>query len=195
MLGEPGLPSTSTLCPSDPRCGIVPIPPLDPFMIASIAPREIGLANPLTGDSIVAADLLDPLANSINGHETNHAVNDAESYPGGGPANDDLQAACHFQLKVPIADCTPEDGHCDCGSEPSKNSPQCQPPEGGGAGTTQYFDKTFPAVRILQVLKGMGPAGVTTSACPKITEGDAENEYYGYNPALKAVADGIWSIR
>lgn len=182
MLGSPGLAYSDHRCQSDPNtegCGQDPTPPLDPFMISSILPREIGAKNPISGDEIVDFTSEDPRANNINGHEANHQVVDALRYPDGGPANDDLQYACTFQLDTPKLDCSPGDLSCDCGDEPTRNRSTCQSPEGGPAGTTQYYAKAYPGTRILQVLRDYGNNSVVNSICPKAPA-------HGYTPALTA---------
>src|SRR5690606_34668065 len=132
ILGEPGKAESRGLCPEDPRCGMQPVPPLDPFMIQSIAPRDTSLFNPLTADAITSADSTDPFANAINGHEIHLDVVDP-NYPDGEAANDDLQYSCIFELPTPRADCPPEDRDCDCRDEPLRNRPTCQAPAGGPA--------------------------------------------------------------
>lgn len=208
MLGQPGIAASSHLCPalypdspfgteSDEGadgCGDAPVPPLDPFMIASIAPRESGATNPLTGDTIVPATSNDPYANAINGHETDHRVLDPK-FPDGGAANDDLQYACIFERNSPIVACPPEDAACDCGTEPLRNSPLCQPPEGGLAETTQYFEKAYPAPRILQVLQGVGSNATVASICPKNLDIKKTSTNFGYNAAMRALGDQLWSGR
>ncbi len=182
MLGSPGLAASTRRCqedPSTPGCGEAPTPPLDPFMISSVAPREFGAKNPISGDAIVDFNSQDPRANHINGHEANHQVSDPLRYPDGGPANDDLQYACTFELETPKADCSADDLSCDCGAEPLRNRSLCQPPEGGPAGTTQYYAKAYPGTRILEVLRDYGRNSVVNSICPKAP---AE----GYTPALTA---------
>lgn len=208
MLGQPGLAASSHLCPSlipDSQfgtksdegaegCGEAPVPPLDPFMIASIAPRESGATHPLTGDAIVSATSNDPFANTINGHEANHRVIDPK-FADGNPANDDLQYACIFERSTSIKECTPEDADCDCGDEPSRNRPLCQPPEGGPATTTQYFENAYPAPRILQVLQGIGDNAVVASICPKNLKVSKNSTNFGYNAAMRALGNQLWSTR
>lgn len=205
ILGEPNLPDTSPLCSKfddgemvpienpDPRCGKAPVPPLDPFMVASIAPRTTGATNPITGDEIVAFTSENPFANAINGHEANHEVSDPRFQ--GEPANDDLQYSCIFQMPTPQVNCLADDANCDCGDEPLRNRSLCQSPDGGPAGTTQYFEKAYPAPRVLEVLRDFGNNSVVASICPKITTGEESNPYFGYNPAMDALAKRIWSVR
>jgi hypothetical protein len=155
------------------------VPPSDPFMIESRAPRSG--ANPITGDAIVAATSLDPNANAINGHEQ-------------ADMGDDLQFACTFRLDEP-APCTGQG--CDCPADPknpsggdtTRNSPLCQPPGGGPAQATQYFGKAYPGLRPLEVLKGIGESAIVASICPKVlTVGEPG---YGYEPAVDAIVDRL----
>jgi hypothetical protein len=178
MLGKRGRAMSSKPCqepdaPDD--CGQVPVPPLDPFMIESIAERTAGALNPLSGDAIVASSSNNPQANSINGHEVNHQILSPE-----GPANDDLQYACIFPLDTPKTNCFPGDFSCDCGDEPSRNSPLCQPPGGGAASTTQYYGKAYPGIRILEVLRDFGENAIVGSICPKDT-------LVGYTPTMSTI--------
>jgi hypothetical protein len=151
--------------------------PSDPFMRESTAPRSGN--NPVTDEPIVAETSLNPLANSINGHEQVDI---------GGT---DLQYACTF----PLTDPAPCDGPaCDCngpdsmeGDETPRNRPLCQPPTGGPAGTTQYFGKAYPGLRPLEVLRGIGDSAIVASICPKVlTPGEPG---YGYQPAVDAIVD------
>jgi len=192
MLGNPGLPETSKRCEEDlPGCGVRPTLPYDPFMISSITPRigthasgdSFPTQNPISGDAIVAANSNDPRANNINGHEADHG---SFSNSFGGPANDDLQFACTFPLSTPRS-CDSAIGGCDCYDEPSRNSPTCQPPTGGIAGTTQYYAKAYPAPRIITVLSQVPDQAVVSSICPKVLAGDPESPSFGYNPTFEAL--------
>ena len=156
------------------------VPPADPFMRESTAPRSG--TNPITGDAIEPATSLDPRANAINGHEQV----DVDGR--------DLQYACTFPLAMPVA-CAGD--NCDCngpGSEGSedetlRNRPLCQPPGGGPAGTTQYFGKAYPGLRPLEVLRGVGDSAIVASICPKVlTSGEPG---YGYEPAVDAIVDRL----
>jgi len=154
------------------------VPPTDPFMIESIAPRSG--TNPLTGAAIAPATSQNPAQNPINGHEQN-VVN-----------NDDLQYACTFKLPAPTV-CAAGDSACDCSATTSGdatevvayNSPVCQPPGGGPAGTTQYYAKAYPGLRELSVVQALADRGVPTSICPKTL--DATDSQFGYAPAFDAL--------
>jgi hypothetical protein len=168
-----------------------PVPPNDPFMIETPGtapyPPRTGL-NPNTMDPIVAAASMNPIANAINGHEQNN------------PGLDDLQYACTFKLATPKT-CAPGVPGCDCAPDTlgnasavvAANSPLCQPPAGGPAGTTQYFAKAYPGVRELQVLKDFGANAIVASICPKVTASanPASDPSYGYNPAVTAVIERL----
>jgi hypothetical protein len=157
--------------------------PSDPLMREAIDPRS-GMS-PLTGAPLVPANSNDPLANPANGHE--QFV----------PDNADLQYACTFRLPTPVV-CQNADASCDCSPDKSgndeavvaSNSPVCQPPTGGPAGTTQYFGRAYPGSRELRFGKALGVRTAAASICPKNTSDDA-SQSYGYVPALNALVDRI----
>jgi len=159
------------------------LPPTDPFMIESTSAR-IG-QNPLTLTPIVGPNSTNPLANAINGHEQNV------------PAFDDLQYACTFPLPAPKS-CANGDAACDCSADKSgnsdavkaANSPLCQPPAGGIAGTTQYYGKGYPGTRELSLAKLLGARAVPASICPK-TLTDTTSPDYAYTPAFNALITRI----
>jgi hypothetical protein len=163
-----------------------PVPPSDPFMIETTQPRS-GM-NPNLLASITPATSMNPTANAINGHEQNI------------PQLDDLQYACTFQLATPRV-CPAGDTSCNCspalGGDTSAitaaNSPVCQPPGGGPAGTTQYFAKAYPGARELTVLRDFGNNAIVTSICPKVTTSasPSSDANYGYNPAVAAIVDRL----
>ncbi|HWZ91833.1 MAG TPA: hypothetical protein VNW92_23380, partial [Polyangiaceae bacterium] len=166
-----------------------PVPPSDPFMVEQIPPRSG--TNPNTMTAIVPATSMNPIASPINGHEQNI------------PNNDDLQYACTFLLTTPKV-CKPGDSACDCSptmagdatAVVASNSPLCQPPAGGPAGTTQYYAKGYPGARELTVLRDFKDNAIVASICPKNTtpamgkmaSGDPN---YGYNPAVGAIIDRL----
>ena len=151
------------------------IMPQDPLMLEGTDPRS-GV-NPATNDPVAPPTSTNPQENAINGHEYNT------------PARNDLQYACIFQLSQP-RDCSLGTGACDClTADLSMNKPLCQPPGGGVAGTTQYFAKAYPGLRLLQVLRDFGPNAIVGSICPKVQSGDTTNPSYGYTPAVSAIVD------
>ena len=123
---------------------------------------------------------VDPQQNPINGHEQNL------------PDKDDLQYACIFPLPTPKV-CAPGDSACDCSATKdgdasmikAENSPVCQPPTHGPAGTTQYYAKAYPGLRELDVVHDVGFRGVPTSICPKTL--NAADSQFGYAPAFDAL--------
>src|SRR5262249_27894359 len=136
--------------------------PTDPLMLESIPPR--------TGTSPIAGVALAPptamvMANAVNGHERNIV-----------PSPDDLQYSCIFPLPQ-VRDCASvASGNCEC-RVPSNGemSPLCQDP-GGNYTTIQRYAKAYPPSRVLQVLKGVGDAGVVASICPKnVTDPNSES--------------------
>ncbi len=157
-------------------------PPTDPFMIESIEARTG--ENPLTHDKISAASSPDPKANAINGHEQNvFELND-------------LQYACTYPLPSPHV-CASRDASCNCSPNDTDasaviqaNSPACQPPAGGPAGTTQYYAKAYPGSREIQLAQLLGERSVPASICPKVFD-DAASADYAYKPALSALAARI----
>jgi hypothetical protein len=166
-----------------------PVLPSDPFMQETIAPRAG--TNPNTMTAIVPATSMNPVASPINGHEQNI------------PANDDLQYACTFKLATPKM-CKPGDSACDCSptmagdatAVTASNSPLCQPPGGGAAGTTQYYAKGYPGARELTVLRDFKDNAIVASICPKNTVPanglmPAADANYGYNPAVGAIIDRL----
>jgi hypothetical protein len=161
------------------------LPPADPFMRESITPRSG--TNPLTSSPVIAETSTNPVQSPINGHEQNVAL------------LDDLQYACTFALPTPKV-CENGDATCDCSADKNgnaslvttTNSPLCQPPEGGPAGTTQYFGKGHPGARELTLAKQLGDRAVAGSVCPKVTN-DANSVDYAYMPALDALIGRIAS--
>ena len=60
---------------------------------------------------------------------------------------------------------------CDClETDIPKNRPLCNPPNGGPAGTTQYFAKAYPGVRHLQVLKGLGERAMMFAKAARLSD-------------------------
>ncbi len=168
---DSGQPSRWDLILGDPAEGERP---LDPFMVESIDPR-MG-ENPITGDRVTSFSQLE--RNAINGSEQN-VIN-----------RDDLQYACTFPLAAPVP-CTMEnqDG-CDCNlSELPYYRPICEYPTFNADGV-QTHGKAYPALRQLEVLKGLDEHGVVASICPKNTVADGDpstDPDYGYNPAVAAM--------
>jgi hypothetical protein len=163
-----------------------PIPPSDPFMQESIAPRSGTNTIAMPAVSIVPATSNDPHANAINGHETNL------------PQQDDLQFACTFPLKT-ARTCAAGDTACDCSPDKSPtpnaaltaaNSPLCQ---GGANINTQTSAKAYPGARELQVLKDLGNNAIVASICPKVVQSADPNSdpNYGYNPAVGAIIERL----
>jgi hypothetical protein len=149
-------------------------PPADALMTESITPR-MG-TNPVTGAAL-APPTAGYLANPINGHERTIAD------------NDDLQYACIFEVPTPH-DCASTSTNCDCNTATDGTmNPLCQAADGTYS-TTQSYAKAFPALRILQVLKGVGDAGVLASICPKNIV-DQTSEGYGYRPVIGTLVQDV----
>ncbi len=161
-----------------------PIPPSDPLMIESVAPRSG--TNPVTGDVIAPPESAQG-TNPINGHE----------YLPWESA--DLQYACIFPIAA-ARDCSGQGdtGSCDCAiagedasAIESTLNPLCQ--EAGTAVTdsTQRFAKAYPGTRVLQVLKGIDPAqAIVSSICPANLE-DSTAPDYGYRPVVPPLLDKL----
>jgi hypothetical protein len=147
-----------------------PVPPSDPFMIESVAPRE-GV-NPRTGIA-VSPPVPGPGGNLINGHE--YRIE----------GNSDLQYACIFPLATQrdCANAQPGQG-CDCKvSNEVFDRPLCND-------TTQEFAKAYPGTRQLQVLRDYGSNSVVASICPKNPNcADPADINCGYNPAIAALLE------
>jgi len=158
------------------------MPPLDPFMIESVDPRDgLGLSNPIVGlapqPTTAAVDVT-----NINGHEYTIAE------------RDDLQYACIFELDTP-RDCASATGGCDCKTVDASNptdKPLCQEPGTNDSSSTQHYAKAYPGIRFLEVLKEYGMNSIVASVCPKITDSARSQEpAYGYSPAMKAIVDRL----
>ncbi len=144
------------------------VPPSDPLMRESIAPRSgmsfagVPMAPPTAG----------PLANPINGHEWH--IDDS----------DDLQYACIFPLQ------TPRPLGNDCVSTPQiELKPLCQNPQTGAYSETQHFAKAFPGTRQLQVLEGFGDNSVVASLCAASARPNFPD--LGYHAAFDALVEQL----
>jgi hypothetical protein len=154
-------------------------PPGDPFMRESVDERSG--KNPIINASIVSSSSTDPTANPINGHEQ-HTI------------YGDLQYACTFELPEPVVcdqAALESDKACDCyESDLEANRPLCNPPEGGPAGTTQYYGKAYPALRELAVARELGRRTVLGSICARNTHDDTRADY-GYRPMFGALGSRV----
>jgi len=151
-------------------------PPKDPLMTESVAARTG--ANPITGDAL-ASPTAGLLANPINGHERLIQF------------DDDLQYSCIFQLPA-TRDCAASKSttSCDCTSPTDgEMNPVCQAADGTYT-TTQRYAKALPPLRILQVVKGVGDAGIVASICPKNIVDDT-SEGYGYRPVIGTLVQNV----
>jgi hypothetical protein len=154
------------------------VPPLDPFMIESIAERPMGALNPITMTPISPSTATQ--LNPINGHEQNIT------------GRDDLQYACIFDLDPDSQCSTANQDGCDCNAaEQGYNRPLCQ--YQGAMDGTQTHAKAYPGVRHLQVLKGYGENAIVASICPKnvMSANPSSDPNYGYNPAVGAIIDRL----
>jgi hypothetical protein len=154
------------------------IPPTDPLMVEQ--PEERTGTNPITAEQLAPSTSTSSRANVINGHELANID------------NDELQYACIFRLKTPRhCDTDPDPASCECTeAEIKKNSPLCQPPEGGPSGAIQYYAKAHPGTRFLDLIKQASNDINTNvaSVCPKVL--DESKPSYGYLPAV----DGLMSV-
>ena len=157
--------------------------PSDPFMIETPLDRAGSVSSnvkkhPLIDATLVESTSTNPQANVINGHESVNV------------GNRDLQAACTFLLAKPaVCDVAANDADrgCRCFMDNAiYNRATCQPPAGGAAGLTQFYDLAYPGARHLELLQALGNNAVTASICPKVTAAGTAD--YGYRPAMKALA-------
>jgi hypothetical protein len=142
------------------------VPPQDPLMLESVAPRHG--TNPVTKTATSPPGTVD---NPMNGSEYDI------------PNKNDLQYACIFKLPLP-RDCTSATSDCDCGAmmQPT-NSPLCM-------GTLQVAAKAYPGQRQLQLARALGDNAAIASICPAQVL-DANRADYGYQPAIDALITSI----
>jgi hypothetical protein len=133
--------------------------PLDLLMLESVDPRPAGTLHPLLHEAAAVIDPDDATGwNAINGREQRVIPSERA----------DLQFACIFPLAEPIG-CTMEnEGPCECNDDEfAKNSPLCDYEGGDSRAGIQRYEKAYPGVRQLEVLRDLGDSGVTTSICPQ----------------------------
>jgi hypothetical protein len=142
------------------------VPPEDPLMIESTAPRS-GV-NPIPGDPTAPPG---SRSNPINGSEWTIA------------AANDLQYACIFPPAAPRS-C---DGGitCDC-EDPRNDSPLCSVDPTTGMNTLQVYAKAYPGLRQLSLLESLGEQGVTASTGARQTL-DGTSADFAYRPAIRAL--------
>jgi hypothetical protein len=158
------------------------VPPLDPHMIESPAPRSG--TNPITGDTL-APPSQTAGTDAINGHEYTTGTQQGVQV-----APDDLEYACIFPLATP-RDCSdPSVVSCDC-SDPQNDNPLCAQ-NGSGGRTLQTHGKAYPGLRQLNVLRDLGPQGVASSICPAQQMNPAQADY-AYRPAIQALVTRVKS--
>lgn len=158
--------------------------PTDGLMLETNVDRStLGLGvHPLTGEALAPSSSTNPRQNRVNGHETNIAD------------GADLQYSCIFPLTTPRT-CTDSASNCDCRtSDAQYNRALCQPPQGGAAGTTQYYAKAYPGLRQLELVRDFGRItnnAIAASICPKVQMAGmpTTDPNYGYNPAVTALVD------
>jgi hypothetical protein len=149
----------------DPENGV---PPGDPLMIPSIAPRT-GV-NPPTQSALAPPEATSPSANVVNGHE--RAI----------PNKDDLQYACIFPRPVP-KDCS--SGQCECQGDGIPTNPICQSPD-GSYGPIERAGRALPGVRELELVRALGERAALGSICAPIVD-SPELVTFGYRPAVDAL--------
>jgi hypothetical protein len=158
---------TWSLILGDPERGI---PPRDPLMIETTAER-MGV-QPILGAPLAPSSAASPLANPINGHEI--ALGMAPMEP---------QYACIFDLPMP------EQSSFDCTVFTGSDRAICQAAD-GSYGSTQYRGKSYPGVRELEVLHGVGANAIPASICVRNLEDDSRDDY-GYRPVLRQILDRL----
>ena len=158
------------------------VPPKDPHMIESTAPR-MG-TDPLTGVTLAPPTSASG-ADAINGHEYTVGTKNGVQV-----ARDDLEYACIFDLAKP-RDCSdPSVASCEC-SDPKNDNPLCEPdPSKGGDRTRQVRAKSYPSIRQLNVLRDLGPQGVASSICPA-QHNDPARPDFAYRPAIQALVTRV----
>jgi hypothetical protein len=158
---------TWSLILADPATGR---PPRDPLMIETTDERT-GV-QPIIGVPLAPSSAQSPKANPINGHET--ALGMAPMEP---------QYACIFDLP------TPEQGSIDCTGFTGSNRAICQADD-GTYGSTQYRGKSYPGVRELEVLRGVGENAIAASICARNLTDETRDDF-GYRPVLRQILDRL----
>jgi hypothetical protein len=151
----------------DPQRAVLP---LDPLMIETTQERS-GI-QPIIGVPVAPSSAASPRANPINGHET--ALGMAPMEP---------QYSCIFELPVP------EESASDCTRFTGSNRAICQADD-GSYGPTQYRGKSYPGVRELQVIEGVGANAIPASICVRNLTDDTRDDY-GYRPVLRQILDRL----
>ncbi len=146
----------------------------DPFLVESVDPRSG--ANPITQQPIMPTSTGSPTA-TINGHEVENTL------------RQNLQYSCIFPLQT-ARDCSvtsdPATRGCNCTPDDENpfGDPLCQAADGATLPYHQYFAKSYPGRRLLQVLRDYGNNSITASICPKIISGSSTDLGLGYRPAV-----------
>ncbi len=92
----------------------------------------------------------------------------------------DLQYACIFPLP------SPSTGNNDCVSPTAPDDPICSP----GGKEPQIEARTYPGLRELAVVHGLGEQGIAASMCTPNTT-DPSKESFGYQPSVEAIVQQI----
>ena len=161
------LDGTWELILGDPAHGLAP---LDPLMRETTDER-MGI-QPVLGVALAPSSARSPRANPINGHEI--AL---------GPAPMEPQYSCIFDLPLP------EQSSSDCSSFTGGNRAICQA-EDGTYGPTQYRGKSYPGVRELQVIKGVGANAIPGSICVRNLTDETRSDF-GYRPVLRGILERL----
>jgi hypothetical protein len=157
------------------------VPPLDPHMVESWAPRQG--TNPITGDTIAPPSMTEGGPDKLNGHDYTPGTKDGvQTVP------DDLMYACIFKLPTP-RDCSdPNIAACDC-TDPKNDNPLCA--DNGTKGRTlQTHAKGYPGIRELSLIKSLGAQGIVGSICPAQLD-NLNGADFGYRPAIGAIIDRL----
>jgi len=156
------------------------VPPLDPHMIESDAPRTG--TSPITGATLAPPAQAEGGPDAISGHEYTPGTTGGVQY-----APDSLEYACIFPLPVPRDCADPGNLACDC-TDPLNDNPLCA--SGAGGRTLQTHAKAYPGIRQLSLVKALGSQGVVGSICPAQVHDPGAGDY-GYRPAIGAVLDAL----
>jgi hypothetical protein len=127
---------------------------------------------PVIGVPLAPSSATSPRANPINGHET--ALGMAPMEP---------QYSCIFDLP------SPEENSADCTAFTGGDRAICQA-DNGTYGSVQYRGKSYPGVRELEVLRGIGKNAIAASICARNLVTDSRDDY-GYRPVLRQILDRL----
>jgi hypothetical protein len=83
----------------------------------------------------------------------------------------------------------PEPGSADCSFFTGEDRAICQADD-GTYGSTQYRGKSYPGVRELEVLRGVGKNAIAASICARNLQDDSRDDF-GYRPVLTQILNRL----